>query len=232
MFLLAARLAGIGVRLLRNSKTLAKPIAKISKPAKKLFKKFFVERQKFFRKRVKSYYNQALKELGIPHELKPKLIFADLPKGIHGFYHYSKHIVCISNKHRAISKIYPRFVKDMVRHELKHSQQALEIARAGLSKKLPYTHRLPLKVQKLAESKHALRNINPNRAKMLVDNTKAAKMVVKTTEPKYAKHKGLFKRKRAKYLKDQFEVEARYYGADFGVVKIFRDLFKRSITLV
>jgi hypothetical protein len=180
MLLLAARFACIGIRLLRASNpraslTLAtnvlKPFSPILRPTlgaaegfvksglKHLSKINFRASPKSlvsYKANVAKHLELAASELAMPKALQPKVFIGKLPWHFRGAYLPKKHLIVINKRYHFLDKFFPWLSKEVVRHELKHADQFLEIARRGGAAQLTGSSSLPKKLAIVANSKFPL----------------------------------------------------------------------------
>jgi hypothetical protein len=172
MFVTVAKLASYGLRFLRvgaHNKSLtivgklASPVKFLIRPIKKLatntakytsrgVKRIISESSEKYAARVQENFAQAAKELGIPKILQPKLVIEKLPFNLGGAYVPSQHTVFMNRNLNLFSRIFPSLSKSTIRHELKHTQQYLDLARSGANGKLPFNIALPSEVARVAET--------------------------------------------------------------------------------
>jgi hypothetical protein len=136
--------------------------ARLTQPLSRSIRRMIAESSDEFASRVTRDFNSAAKELGIPKQLHPELIISDhLPSSMGGAYAPASstyqgllipgHRVYINSLYKFSSKLFPHSVKNIVRHEVRHVHQYLDIARSGLNSKLG-KYALPKDVAELAES--------------------------------------------------------------------------------
>lgn len=196
MFVLAARFAGYGLRLLRlgaqnkslsivgkicsPSKLILKPLGQVgssltrqvsrfSKSIARGMRRVIGESSENYALRVQKDFSNAAKELGIPKELQPKLILEKLPINLGGAYVPAStevagtvipgHRLYINSGYSFFSRLFPGVSKKFVRHELKHSQQYLDIAKGGMNSRLG-KHALPEGIANAAERLGSTLNTN------------------------------------------------------------------------
>lgn len=168
MFVAAAKLSSCGLKLLRlatQKKALPLPsfftaparyacskAVSCSKHLGKRVKKVIAESPRNYILKTKKHFNEAAKELNIPQDLHPKIVFQNMFPNQGGSYSASQHTIFINKTWMLIDRAFPGISKRIIRHEMKHCQQFTEIARSGANSKLPADMSLPTSVAKAAEA--------------------------------------------------------------------------------
>jgi len=180
MFVTLAKLAGHGLTIVRVTtqqtrpfeivRLMLSPLKQLSRPFKPILtpgfrivetsakrsgrtaKNLVSESMEQYTQRVQGYFTRAMRELKIPKELEPSLVFKNLPINYGGAYHSTSHTIIMNQNLCFISKLFPGLIKKWVRHEAKHAQQFIDIARSGLNNQLPAGSTLPENIAKLAEA--------------------------------------------------------------------------------
>ena len=115
-----------------------------------LKRRSLLSRVKFVNK-TRDEFRKAITELKIPKAIEPELVFIEVP-GAHGGYNAKLNWVAINQYVPRLSRFWHRLrYGSTVRHEVKHSQQFLEIAGRGLNDKLNKACQLNSEVAKRAE---------------------------------------------------------------------------------
>lgn len=162
----------MNVRLLSQVNRFTTGLTAIAKEAKHLkstyktsdLKSTFREAKIIARKaNIEKDFKRALKIEGIPKELAPNLVCADLPDGVAGAFVPEQYTVYI-NKASLEKKFSFSFGKT-VRHEVKHVGQALSLAKSGLpipkKREIPF---IPDSIVEMARSHPQLKvrsNVSP-----------------------------------------------------------------------
>lgn len=168
MFVAAAKLSSCGLKLLRlatQKKALSLPsfftaptryacskAVSSSKHLGKRVKKVIAESPRNYILKTKKHFNEAAKELDIPQDLHPKIVFQNMFPNQGGSYSASQHTIFINKAWMLIDRAFPGISKRVIRHEMKHCQQFTDIARSGANSKLPADMSLPTSVAKAAEA--------------------------------------------------------------------------------
>lgn len=129
----------------------------------------FFSRDKILAK-AKREMNKHADRIGMPLHLRPKIALADdlMEAGLAGGYMSRTHTILLDGTNKWFA-LFPWKMKGLVKHELKHADQFMQIARRGMNRNLPAELRLPENIAQVCRNGYSLPG-NSARAMSRVDD--------------------------------------------------------------